>query len=76
MIGDNKHQGEVVAPEDKMLEMILTALKMFKEQDNSKDSNEMDSDINVNVFLDGELIQRRSQKRNDRLALATNGRCY
>lgn len=76
MIGDNKHQGEVVAPEDKMLEMILTALKMFKEQDSNKDSNEMDSDINVNVFLDGELIQRRSQKRNDRLALATNGRCY
>ena len=76
MIGDNKHQGEVVAPEDKMLEMILTALKMFKEQDNNNNSNEMDSDINVNVFLDGELIQRRSQKRNDRLALATNGRCY
>lgn len=76
MIGDNKHQGEVVAPEDKMLEMILTALKMFKEQDNNNNSNEMDSDINVNVFLDGELIQRRNQKRNDRLALATNGRCY
>lgn len=74
MIGDNKHQGEVVAPEDKMLEMILTALKMFKEQGDSPDDN--DQDINVNVFLDGELIQRRSQKRNDRLALATNGRCY
>lgn len=28
MIGDNRHQGEVVAPEDKMVDMIHTALKM------------------------------------------------
>lgn len=33
MIGDNKHQGEVVAPEDKMLDMVLTALRMQREQD-------------------------------------------
>lgn len=28
MIGDNRHQGEVVAPEDKMLEMAVKAAKM------------------------------------------------
>ncbi|MFR8144744.1 MAG: hypothetical protein ACLU84_06685 [Clostridia bacterium] len=76
MIGDNKHQGEVVAPEDKMLEMILTALKLFKEQNDDKSNRDNDPDINVNVILDGEVIQRSSRKRSDRLALATNGRCY
>lgn len=75
MIGDNKHQGEVVAPEDKMLEMILTALKLFKEQNDGKPDGDDDPDINVNVILDGEVIQRSSRKRSDRLALATNGRC-
>ena len=32
MIGDNKRYGEIVAPENKMLEMIKTALAMQKEQ--------------------------------------------
>lgn len=76
VIGDNKTQGEIVAPEDKMLEMVLTALKMFKDNDSKEPSDNNDQPINVNVFLDNELIQRKTQKRNDRLALATNGRCY
>lgn len=73
VIGDNKHQGEVVAPEDKMLEMILTALKMFKDQDDDKPSDD-DGDIVVNVIVDGEIVHRQVQKRSNRLALATNGR--
>lgn len=32
MIGDNKRYGEIVAPEDKMMNMITTALRMQKEQ--------------------------------------------
>lgn len=75
VIGDNKHQGEVVAPEDKMLEMILTALRMFKDQDDKPSNDGDDGDIIVNVIVDGEVIQRQIRKRNDRLALATNGRC-
>lgn len=47
MIGDNKHQGEVVAPEDKMLEMILTALKLFKDQD-PKDNPNQGQTITIN----------------------------
>lgn len=34
MIGDNRHYGEIVAPENKMIDMIDTALKMQKEQGN------------------------------------------
>ena len=55
MIGDNKHQGEVVAPEDKMLEMILTALKLFKEQDNSRDNQNQGNTITIN--FNGTLAQ-------------------
>lgn len=55
MIGDNKHQGEVVAPEDKMLDMVLTALKMFKDQDNSSQNNNSNRDIILK--FDGSLSQ-------------------
>lgn len=75
VIGDNKTKGEIVAPEDKMLDMILTALKMFKDDDDKPDDNYYGGDIINNIILDGELIQRQIRKRNDRLALATNGRC-
>jgi len=34
MIGDNRHYGEIVAPENKMLDMINTALQMQKENGN------------------------------------------
>lgn len=54
MIGDNKHQGEVVAPEDKMLEMILTALKLFKDQD-PKDNPNQGQTITIN--FNGTLAQ-------------------
>lgn len=74
MIGDNKTQGEIVAPEDKMLQMILTALKLFKEQDDDNKPSDDNGDIVVNVIVDGEVVHRQIQKRSDRLALATNGR--
>lgn len=55
MIGDNKHQGEVVAPEDKMLDMILTALKMFKDQDSSNQNEDGGKKIVLN--FNGSLAQ-------------------
>lgn len=73
VIGDNRREGEIVAPEGKMMEMVMTALKMFKEQD-THISNE-DLTIENNIILDGELIQRSLQKRGNRMNLATNGRC-
>lgn len=70
IIGDNKTQGEIVAPEDKMLDMIMKALKMFNEQSNNNNGG----DIIVPIYMDGELIQRKTIRRNERLSLATNGR--
>lgn len=55
MIGDNKYQGEVVAPEDKMLDMILTALKMFKDQDSSNQNKDNGKEIILN--FNGSLAQ-------------------
>lgn len=74
MIGDNKTQGEIVAPEDKMLEMVLTALKMFKAQENNSNTKSEDFIIENNIILDGEVIQRSQFKRKDKMNLATNGR--
>ena len=74
MIGDNKHQGEVVAPEDKMLEMILTALKLFKEQDNSRDNQNQGNTITIN--FNGTLIRvlkpeldRESNRKGNKLII-------
>ena len=50
MIGDNRHQGEVVAPEDKLQEMVDRAVAMA-----SKDSTGM-SDYYLEVMVD--LLQR------------------
>lgn len=50
MIGDNRRYGEIVAPEDKMLDMINTALKMQKEQNNVEG-------LDVVIALIRELIE-------------------
>lgn len=78
VIGDNKHQGEVVAPEDKMLDMILTALKMFQEQ-NSNNNNNNDGGREIIINFAGSLAQlirilkpeldKESKRRGDKLVL-------
>lgn len=55
VIGDNKNQGEVVAPEDKMLDMILTALKMFNEQNVGQNNNSQAQ--NITIKFDGSMAQ-------------------
>ena len=77
MIGDNKHQGEVVAPEDKMLDMILTALKMFKEEGSYQNNNSQGNIITINFA--GTLAQlirvlkpeldKESKRKGDKLVL-------
>lgn len=75
-VGDNKTQGEIIAPEDKLLSTNLEALKMFfKEYMNAIPMNTEEQEVNFNIYLDNELIQRISQKRSNRKNLATNGRC-
>lgn len=60
VIGDNTRYGEIVAPEDKMLEMILTALKLFKQQDNSPKQPGNDNQfIELVVNLGDETLMRK-----------------
>ena len=54
MIGDNKTQGELVAPEDKILDMIMTALKMKEEQDRNNQNREGNT---VVIKFDGTMAQ-------------------
>ena len=70
MIGDNRRYGEIVAPEDKMLEMILTALKLFNQQNPAPKPHDNDNQlIELVVNLGDEtLVQKiikllREEKR-------------
>lgn len=77
MIGDNKHQGEVVAPEDKMLDMVLTALKMFKNEEsiNKNDSEGRPIIINFTGSLSQFVrvlkpeLDKESRRKGDRLII-------
>ncbi len=77
MIGDNRRYGEIVAPEDKMLEMILTALKMFKQQESGGSNTSAEAQIIELVVNIGDenLIRRvikllkEENRRNNQLIL-------
>ena len=60
MIGDNRRYGEIVAPEDKMLEMILTALQLFNQQNQpQKQQKEGNQLIELVVNLGDETLMRK-----------------
>lgn len=73
MIGDNRHQGEVVAPEDKMIEMAMKAAKMAAGTGGITKA-ELESIVNAAVmkivaaltglgfYIDSELIALAVQK--------------
>jgi len=78
MIGDNKNQGEVVAPEGKMLDMILTALKMFKAQEGEQNTKSGQA-IEIILNCEGSMAQlmrlikieldKESQRRGSKLII-------
>ena len=56
MIGDNKRYGEIVAPENKMQDMINTALRQFQGQQSQK-AETYTGDIVIN--LNGQQVLRK-----------------
>lgn len=55
IVGDNKHQGEIIAPEDKIVENNLKALRMFfKEMGDMKNNNQP---INLYLNFEGDIAQ-------------------
>ena len=72
IVGDNKTQGEIISPENKMLEVMLEALNQFFKQlgdagYSSRGDGEV-GDIVIPIYLDGslldEVIVTAQQRRN------------
>lgn len=83
MIGDNRHYGEIVAPEDKMQEMVNAAVKAVAGSGGVSKA-ELESIINnavmrivaalgqMGFYLDGELLARAVQAIQDGLDVRYN----
>lgn len=74
VVGDNRTQGEIISPVDKMKETFLSALQEFKNMNTGMGGDYVPLEINIPISLDGEEIDRKQYERRARLALATNGR--
>lgn len=64
MIGDNKHYGEIVAPENKMLAMAREAARLSKDSSNSAEIVMLLRQIialmgSMNFSIDGEPLVRK-----------------
>lgn len=64
VIGDNRHQGEVVAPEDKLAEMAMNAVRMASGNDYSveilkvlKEILEVLRELDLNIVIDGKKLK-------------------
>ena len=72
IVGDNKTQGEIIAPEGKILAITLQALEQFfsrlKDAGYSSNGNGEVGDIIIPIYLDGsmldEVIVTAQQRRN------------
>lgn len=80
MIGDNRHQGEVVAPEDKLAELARRGAELAGSGDNSrvielltKIIDLLDS-LNLTIEMDGEKVTKKVVNRINSRTKST-GRC-
>lgn len=79
MIGDNRHQGEVVAPEDKLKEMALEAVKMAGGGNSMtsevvqllKELITLVKELDLDVLLDGKSIKENTVNRINQHTKAT-----
>lgn len=82
MIGDNRHQGEIVAPEDKILDLYKQANKEMGSGDTAKIIQLLNRIIqlldyignqDIRVFLDGYELLKRLEKVYKKKNFAKNG---
>lgn len=80
MIGDNKTQGEIVSPEGKMFEVMMSALKAYGAQNNGNVDIQVIVSIlyeileaiqNLNLVVDGDSLYEDNKKRDKQRALRT-----
>lgn len=81
MIGDNRHQGEVVAPEDKIMDLYKKANQEMGVGNNAKVIellqkilNLLDTlDFNFNLYVDAYELNKRIEKIKSKKKFAMNG---
>ena len=80
MIGDNKTQGEIVSPEGKMFEVMMSALKAYGAQNNGNVDIQVIVSIlyeileaiqNLHLVVDGDSLYEDNKKRDKQRALRT-----
>lgn len=81
MIGDNRHQGEIVAPEDKILDLYKQANKEMGTGNNEKVIQLLNRIIylleslgfDFNLYIDSYELSKRLEKVKNKKKFATNG---
>lgn len=81
MIGDNRHQGEVVAPEDKLMSLYKKANQEMGLGNNEKVIELLERIIQIlvnlsldfNLYIDGYELNKRLEKIKSKNRFATNG---
>lgn len=81
MIGDNRHQGEVVAPEDKIMSLYKKANQEMGLGNNAKVIELLERIIEIlinlslefNLYIDGYELNKRLEKIKNKNKFATNG---
>lgn len=83
MIGDNRHQGEVVAPEDKIMSLYKKANQEMGLGNNQKVIQLLEMIIQIltnlsfdfNLYIDSYELNKRLEKIKNKNRFATNGGC-
>lgn len=81
MIGDNRHQGEVVAPEDKLMSLYKKANQEMGLGNNEKVIELLEKIIQIlinlsldfNLYIDGYELNKKLEKIKNKNRFATNG---
>ncbi len=81
MIGDNRHQGEVVAPEDKLMDLYKKANQEMGLGNNQKVIELLENIIQIlinlsfdfNLYIDSYELNKRLEKIKNKNKFATNG---
>lgn len=76
VVGDNKTQGEIVSPENKMFEIMLQALESFFSRFMSEIGSNQDrdyGDIVIPIYLDGTMLDEVIVTAQQRRALRSGG---
>lgn len=81
MVGDNKHQGEVIAPEDKIMSLYKKANQEIGLGNDSKVIELLQRiiylletlDFNFNLYIDAYELNKRLEKIKNKRKFATNG---